>query len=708
MTRDKSAENLAWTDYQEQLAAEFGLSVVLVEGEDSSVLASANNNSICKNLFYSKEFSPACAKFCGSAVRDAHKAGGIIHSKCHAGLSYSVTPLKIGGRKFAVITGRAFSTTKDYRDATERAMNGDWRQFTPEQLFSNILLSSSRKDVAQLAARVEILDDDEKHLLDTFLESQKLSTPEEISEEIPAQTSAESAVNTNSEMSPPAKGLSLSSLNMSPEQIVEWRSLFGTLLDLGYQEACNRLLEFVGERFQLKDLAWLERVGDEFKVVASSGVLATLDFKMAMPADDPRLLESFHRGTSIEFRERPTADPSKRRSIQVFSVTVGEKVRGALVVGNGSIDRPTKKRLSVFVRNVASDLEILRLRKQIDRQSLLADAVRRFNENLRSAEAEDIFPLISHFCVELMRAERGSLLLYDDETNRLVIKATIGIQPEEFDHDAENIGDRVARRVWETSKAAVAHDLASVGLKPAVPSRRYKSETFISYPIIVGKKRMGVLNVTDRIDGTGYDNFDLELLDTFAPQLAIALDRLTLKQRAGKFEQLSITDTLTGLLNRRYLQARLSEEIKRSARQGYPMSFMMIDVDFFKEYNDQFTHPEGDKALQLVAEALKSTLRGADVAARYGGEEFSILLPQTSLAEALTIAERIRKKVEETRFPHRGVTVSIGLATFTSELSSPEALISAADQALFDAKKAGRNIVRTYVPKRRMVQRLNS
>jgi diguanylate cyclase (GGDEF)-like protein len=181
-----------------------------------------------------------------------------------------------------------------------------------------------------------------------------------------------------------------------------------------------------------------------------------------------------------------------------------------------------------------------------------------------------------------------------------------------------------------------------------------------------------------------------------APQLAVALDRTALKQKAGEFEQLSITDPLTGLLNRRYLEARLTEEIKRWQRDGFPTSFMMIDVDDFKAYNDNFTHPEGDKALRLVAGALKANLRGVDVAARYGGEEFSILLPQTTMSEAQTIAERIRERVEKTQFPNRSVTVSIGIASCSPDLSTPEKLVAAADEALYDAKRMGRNNVKGF------------
>ena len=184
--------------------------------------------------------------------------------------------------------------------------------------------------------------------------------------------------------------------------------------------------------------------------------------------------------------------------------------------------------------------------------------------------------------------------------------------------------------------------------------------------------------------------------------MALALERAEWQERASEFEQMSITDPLTGLPNRRYLEERLMDELNRSKRYDYAMSFLMIDVDDFKAYNDKNGHQAGDEALRLTAHCLKAALRSADVAMRYGGEEFCILLPQTALAEAGAIAERIRHRVSSTRFP-RGqsqplgrVTVSIGVSTFSSVVDTSEQIIAAADRALFQAKNMGKDRVVFY------------
>src|SRR5690606_2846881 len=160
--------------------------------------------------------------------------------------------------------------------------------------------------------------------------------------------------------------------------------------------------------------------------------------------------------------------------------------------------------------------------------------------------------------------------------------------------------------------------------------RRYKTPSFISYPITLGGEGIGVLNFTDKIGGERFDKHDVEALDAIAPQIAVALDRISLREKVGEFAQLSVTDPLTGLLNRRYIEERLSEEINRSDRSGEPLSFLMIDVDEFKSYNDRFRHLEGDEELHIVSSILSQNLRADDDAVRYGVEEISVIGAATS------------------------------------------------------------------------------
>src|ERR1044072_8299169 len=248
----------------------------------------------------------------------------------------------------------------------------------------------------------------------------------------------------------------------------------------------------------------------------------------------------------------------------------------------------------------------------------------------------------------------------------------------------------------------VMTDLRMGGRKPAPVERHYKTNSFISYPIQIGGRKIGVLNVTDKSGGGTYDGGDLSLLEIIGPQVALALERAEWQERANEFQLMSITDSLTALPNRRYLEERLAEELNRSRRYEHPMSFLMIDIDDFKVYNDKNGHQAGDLALQITAHCLKGALRSADVASRYGGEEFCILLPQTGIAEAGAIADRIRQRVSTTEFPHGKsqplgqVTISVGVSTFSTLVNTSENIIAAADRALYQAKSMGKDRVEFY------------
>jgi diguanylate cyclase (GGDEF)-like protein len=165
-----------------------------------------------------------------------------------------------------------------------------------------------------------------------------------------------------------------------------------------------------------------------------------------------------------------------------------------------------------------------------------------------------------------------------------------------------------------------------------------------------------------------------------------------------RLELLSITDGLTKLYNHRHLQDELSRAFEESARYQRPLSFVIVDLDFFKKVNDTYGHAIGDEVLKAISTIFQESIRTTDLAARYGGEEFALMLPETLLDDALTFAEQIRRSIELTPVrTHAGpiaATVSIGVATVpNSRIHSAKELIVAADKALYRAKKNGRNQV---------------
>lgn len=347
--------------------------------------------------------------------------------------------------------------------------------------------------------------------------------------------------------------------------------------------------------------------------------------------------------------------------------------------------------------------EVDRLRNELQHRSDLAESLRHFLERISSNEPEQTYVAILTHAKNLLRAERASLMVFDEDANELVLKAAIGLSIPNEQVGRARMGEGVAGQVVESGRPMVVAHAASIGSFVATEERDYKTGSFISYPISMRGRKIGVLNLTDKSTGAAFNEVDLKVLELVGPQIAIALERAEWQDRATQFQLMSITDPLTGLLNRRYLEERLTEELNRSTRYNYSMSCLMIDIDHFKNYNDLNGHQAGDAALKITAHCLKATLRSADIACRYGGEEFCILLPQTSLTEAGVIAERMRQRVAETDYPYGKsqplgfVSISVGISTFARDIDTAEKVISAADRALYSAKSQGKNRIEFFV-----------
>ena len=365
---------------------------------------------------------------------------------------------------------------------------------------------------------------------------------------------------------------------------------------------------------------------------------------------------------------------------------------------------PTRSGANATTVEGSPDLqgEVDRLRSELDHRSQLAQSLQRFLERISSREPQKTYQAILKHSMELLRAERASLWVFDEDSNEISLKAALGFAVSTAEVIPNRMGEGISGGVLESGKALVVSDLETSGLTAAPAERNYRTKSFISYPITMRGRKIGVLNVADKAGDDKFDDVDLNLLEILGPQIAVALESAEWHERATQFQLMSITDPLTGLLNRRYLEERLTDELNRSERYNYSMSCLMIDIDDFKSYNDRNGHQAGDVALKITAHALKAALRSADVACRYGGEEFCILLPQTSITEAGVIAERMRQRVAEREYPFGksqplgNVTVSIGISTLGKHIDTGEKVIAAADRALYTAKSQGKNRIEFY------------
>jgi len=166
-----------------------------------------------------------------------------------------------------------------------------------------------------------------------------------------------------------------------------------------------------------------------------------------------------------------------------------------------------------------------------------------------------------------------------------------------------------------------------------------------------------------------------------------------LEKVRADFENQSLTDPLTGVHNRRSFDSRFEEEFLRAQRYKVACSLILVDIDYFKQYNDTFGHTAGDEALKAVATLLKADVRIHDLVARYGGEEFAIILPNTDIKGAMVMGERFRRSIQRASWKYKQLTISVGVSSLRDGLQKPIDLLKESDMALYKAKQSGRNLV---------------
>jgi diguanylate cyclase (GGDEF)-like protein/PAS domain S-box-containing protein len=218
---------------------------------------------------------------------------------------------------------------------------------------------------------------------------------------------------------------------------------------------------------------------------------------------------------------------------------------------------------------------------------------------------------------------------------------------------------------------------------------------YICAPLIAHSEALGILHLKYAATNGAAEPPDSALLQTVAEQLSLVVGNLRLRETLS---QQNIRDPLTGLFNRRYMEESLQRDLQRAKRSGNSLTIAMVDVDHFKRFNDSFGHAAGDVVLREVAQLMKSKMRGSDVVCRYGGEEFAIISPEMTLEVARQKMDYLREELKKLsiRYQEQRLdtpAISIGLSAFPIHGADGEALLKSADEALYRAKKAGRDRV---------------
>lgn len=225
---------------------------------------------------------------------------------------------------------------------------------------------------------------------------------------------------------------------------------------------------------------------------------------------------------------------------------------------------------------------------------------------------------------------------------------------------------------------------------------RFSVSQMLVVPFCSHDKVIGLLGMDHALSGKKIEPGLFSSIAIVANELGLALENASTYKKA---KSASLHDGLTGLLNRIAIDDLLRKSFSKAVNENMALSVAMIDVDYFKKFNDMFGHQEGDNVLRLIAKTLKKISRPTDYVGRYGGEEFIVVLNDTVPAQAVVYAERIRKEIEHLghllsdRFQGLGLTVSIGISRFEKNMKNHDILVSKADKALYKAKEAGRNRV---------------
>lgn len=349
-------------------------------------------------------------------------------------------------------------------------------------------------------------------------------------------------------------------------------------------------------------------------------------------------------------------------------------------------------------------------------------------------DLKEVAQLIIAEATGMIRSDSAALMLFSDVTGKLELISFLG---RVADHIAViEPGKGIIGGVFASGRAEIIHDVRS----DSRHIKDYHSNTSIlCAPLKVKDKTIGVINIGSK-ETFHYTAADMKLLITLATQVAAFIENArlfaglkeasealeiynrTLEQKVeertrllaetnSKLQQanemlhnISLRDGLTGIGNRRCFDETIEKEWKRAMRHLRPVSLLLMDIDYFKAFNDRYGHLCGDDCLKKVAAAVSENLkRSGDLSARYGGEEFVVLLPDTEGRTAVMIAESIRSAIKELGIIHEGskvcahVTISIGIATLIPEQGSiPALLIDSADRALYQAKHEGRNRLKVF------------
>lgn len=350
--------------------------------------------------------------------------------------------------------------------------------------------------------------------------------------------------------------------------------------------------------------------------------------------------------------------------------------------------------LATGFNKMATSLEDTK--RELDRRLLEIYALYNVSKTLNATfETEQMLLSLVNNMSKGIHIDKILIMIRDKEKNELYVASHTGFKDVDFHDVRRKFGQGFYGQIASVGKSKLVNDIAK---EPDIaPADLFcpAISAILAVPFLRRGEVLGLICAfKDEPDKFEFNH--ISLFDSVAEHLAIAFENARLFEET---KVMAITDGLTGLYNKRFLLERLDMELARAGRNDKSLSYLMMDIDNFKHYNDTNGHPAGDALLKEIASLIKSSIRQTDIAFRYGGEELVVLLPDTEKHGATEIAEKLVKVIHDHTFPHRErqplgfISVSLGLATFPNDAKNKEDLIQKADTALYSAKAGGKNRV---------------
>lgn len=380
----------------------------------------------------------------------------------------------------------------------------------------------------------------------------------------------------------------------------------------------------------------------------------------------------------------------------VFFVLVRFVVTGLLMTYFTTLLAKTARSLYINVENLAEDRRkaLAESQKWLSQLDALLEVINAISTKSR---LQDVLDAGLEETREVFKADSGLVYRISRKTRKLEIMSSFGYAPELLEKmKTKGVTYASSCEAYSRQEVVTVENLATDNKCPNLA--KVNSGSSICLPIASKNRVWGVLHLRRRFPAA-FAAEDIQLAQAIAYQFALAM------QRAYLFDEvnlLAITDPVTGLFNHRKMSRDLKREVVRSKRYRHPFSYIMVDIDHFKDFNDLYGHQAGDSLLHMVARSLETGRREVDRVYRYGGEEFSILLPETEIQEAFEVAEKLRKQIESMEVEVEdfaeplSVTVSMGVASYPDDGAGPEVIVTSADSAMYAAKESGRNRVVCY------------